>query len=672
MCGLSGFNGERKPNINKIKILSILNETRGKDSCGLSYNGQIYKGYKQTTYQNTSEARDFWRLLTLKSRENYDTTTVLFHNRHGTKGVANYENAHPFGYFEKLEYQTVYDTGEKKVDNILISPDFTLAHNGTLDNLFDNNSPHKKRGFDYKAGDNDSKMLGRILFEQGFDYLAEYEGASALCFFWKKEKNTLYLFHGGTLSAADVMVEERPLSYYYDEEDKGIYFSSLSEHLQVIANGAEILDVPLNTILKFVDGKIVEQIVIDRKIKKKTTQYAGHVNGHQYSEFTDDDYRYPGSAKSKKNTIVKKVIPDSSKSIIWHEGKYYLHNKILSTKIKITSIEFSEGAREILFKDGVIMENDKKISPEHVFYKNGKFIDMYGHELKSWKEGYQSIPYIPFDNNKHLFNIESSSYKIVVPSNSNYYLEKYGVNKSLFNVILETVKKELNNIPKSIFSPMGLFSYLGHLYKIRLEKLLFLNFEILFNESKLKTAIIDYLKEENKKDRHQTVLKLPFSKKSDMKKILDAIATYPNIQSFFKEINVFDYEETCIYNKWKELFGNDVLFTVSLGELLKESPLNKLQEQYYDNGFDIIEFFTKEQTLPFIHGYKSLQEFYDATDYDKICDFNTVMVSEFTSKKDIEDYWIETFTDVYDWTKSASDNIKAFENDYQELFSRGW
>jgi hypothetical protein len=400
--------------------------------------------------------------------------------------------------------------------------------------------------------------------------------------------------------------------------------------------------------------------------------YGGYANSYQSGGFTDDDYRYSGYGKSKKHTTVKKVIPDSSKSIIWHEGKYYFHNKVLSTRIKLTSVEFPEGAREILFKDGIIMESDKKISPEHVFYKNGKFIDMYGYELKSWKEGYHSIPYIPFDNNKHLFNKESSSYKIIVPANSNYYLEKYGINQSLFNVLLETVKKDLNNIPKSIFSPMGLFSYLGHLYKTRLETVLFYNFEILFNESKLKTTIIDYLKEENKKDRHQTVFKLGSPRESDMKKILEGIATYPNIQAFFKAINVLDYDATGIYPKWKELFGNDVLFTTSLETLLKESPLSKLQEQYYDNGFDIIEFFTQEQSLPFIKGYKSLQEFYDATDYDKICEFNTVMVSEFSSKIDIENYWIETFATPYDWTRSVDENLKDFEKDYQELFNRGW
>jgi len=143
--------------------------------------------------------------------------------------------------------------------------------NGTLDDLYHVDAPHKKYGKTYTYDMNDSKMLGEIIFENGFKYLEEYKGGAALAFYWANEPNTLWLWKGATLHGS-VMTEERPLSYYYDKKDKGIYFSSLSEHLAVIAEGAEIMDVPVNTLLKFHNGEIVESIEVTRKVSKYTYQ----------------------------------------------------------------------------------------------------------------------------------------------------------------------------------------------------------------------------------------------------------------------------------------------------------------------------------------------------------------------------------------------------------------
>lgn len=45
MCGLAGYNG-KKPNLNKINVLSIINEDRGTDASGIYYNDFLKKNLK--------------------------------------------------------------------------------------------------------------------------------------------------------------------------------------------------------------------------------------------------------------------------------------------------------------------------------------------------------------------------------------------------------------------------------------------------------------------------------------------------------------------------------------------------------------------------------------------------------------------------------------------------
>lgn len=675
MCGICGFNGA-KPSIEKIKILSILNETRGKDSCGLSFNNKIYKGVRHSNINDTSESRQFWRNVAIKKTTKLDNNTILFHTRQGTKGAANEANTHPFGYFNDLELQKLWDSGVKKVDEKNLIPEFTLMMNGTLDGLYDLNSPHSKRGYKFTTGDNDSKMLGDILFRKGFDYLAEYEGAAALAFFSSHEPNTLYLWKGASFSAQGVLTEERPLHYYYDKEDKGIYFSSLAEHLEVVANGEEITEMPVNTLIKFKNGHIESQQIIDRKVTKKVTNT--YYQGSNHQNYYNDDLlgrgnygtSYGNSSYGNRMSNKKKTtsdVPDSKGTIIYWEGKYYNDNKLANGHITVTSdMEIIGGKKTLMFKDGIIFQSKKSASCEHIFYnKDKEFINIYGEKIESWKKGFVSVAYIPFDDMRYFMTGSTgrigSKSQIITGAADNKYNLKYGMDIDVFEIIFKYVKSiGFLAIPEEIFSPYGLFTYVNNKFKTKLTDVLFAKAETLVNAAMLRTVLDNYFVESNLKDRNKALLPVKHEAEED-NSIFSKKASSDNLEVFFKEVGVVSYSWEDNYKKFNYLYGIQPEFHKTIGELLLESKLQKEQQAFFGSTFNLVTLLkTKENYLPFVNGYKNLVDFYMGTDYDKLMAFNECFVTYFNSKKEAEVYYEEIFQSAYDWNKTPEENCTSF------------
>ena len=93
MCGLFGWVG-RNPktfNLDKLNILGVLNEERGRHSCGLAIDGLIKVGVKAN-----KEYRDFAIDMAGTIPESH--SVVIGHTRHATSGVHDMRNAHPFGF----------------------------------------------------------------------------------------------------------------------------------------------------------------------------------------------------------------------------------------------------------------------------------------------------------------------------------------------------------------------------------------------------------------------------------------------------------------------------------------------------------------------------------------------------------------------------------------------
>lgn len=257
-CGLFGFSGDEKPNLAKLKILGMQNESRGRDSCGVYYNNTLTKGIATTKLFT-----DFLKSVTFDAAINPAQNVFIGHTRWSTVGAHTIANAHPF----------------------LLRENNIFAHNGTIDNIDD---LLKKYGID-KAEYNievDSQGLGHLFIQNGRSILEEYRGYAAFLFHDRRDKDALWIFKGASRKWQNgTVLEERPLFYAHHRE--GIYFSSLSDALEIIKDGPEQepIEVPTNTLIKVVGSTFsVEAYDIKREDNnigidaKKTTVVYPHQN----------------------------------------------------------------------------------------------------------------------------------------------------------------------------------------------------------------------------------------------------------------------------------------------------------------------------------------------------------------------------------------------------------
>lgn len=297
MCGIYGQATLNPKNIDpqSIKLLGILNESRGRDSCGISYDGEIFYGI-----DSKKIFTDFIKNHQISVKK---YPVVIGHNRKSSVGVINERNTHPFGFGE-------HDQGFK----------FIICHNGTLKN-------HRDLAEKYKISDSyklqsqhnpktkveyfktDSEILGNIIYKQkSFDVLEEYEGKAALAFTNTEEPNVLYLYSGASKEwkhSKEVEIE-RPLHVYVKSKNN-MFFSSEKEPLEVISGGSKnIFPLEGNIIYKITNGDFMnaEKIKIHREyIGKETNNYTNPA--YAYENY--NDYPNPNAKKqvSTNLTIVK-------------------------------------------------------------------------------------------------------------------------------------------------------------------------------------------------------------------------------------------------------------------------------------------------------------------------------------------------------------------------------
>jgi predicted glutamine amidotransferase len=288
MCGIFAWAGRNPATFNpyKFNTLGIMNEVRGKHSCGVTIDQEIYIGV-----DNNKVYRDFVASSDLPVPKKFPN--VIGHTRHATGGAHNIHNAHPFGF------------GNSKNKN---DYKFIGVHNGSLVN---HENLAKKRNIPItvnytKPNDNtkyhrvkiDSEILLESIYkDENFKVLSEYSGAAALVFYKTNDPNTIYCYHGKSKMYRhdNEIVEERPL-FYYQESKYSVYISSIKESLQIIAGGADkehlIKSFDYNTvyIIKNGDVKSAEKIKISRTKR---------------SQKSNDDYYFENETKTiKKNNSV--------------------------------------------------------------------------------------------------------------------------------------------------------------------------------------------------------------------------------------------------------------------------------------------------------------------------------------------------------------------------------
>lgn len=252
MCGIFGFISNKIENIdaNAFRLLGVLNETRGTDSCGVVIDSDIFHGI---TYQD-KKFRDFAKGLSLKPEV---SPVLIGHTRKSSVGLTNIHNAHPFGF------------GTNKKDRGYA---FIGAHNGTLYNYeeladhFNIERSEKTNGMvRYKI---DSEILLESLYTtKSFKPLSFYNGGAALVWY-TPDNNTVYLFSGESRSyeVSQSTTIERPL-HVWVIDDNTFTFSSEKEPLEIIgANAKEVFQIDTNTVYIIKDGdfKNADKVKISR------------------------------------------------------------------------------------------------------------------------------------------------------------------------------------------------------------------------------------------------------------------------------------------------------------------------------------------------------------------------------------------------------------------------
>lgn len=333
-CGIFAWAGKTPNKFNKDKFdkLGIYNIERGRDSCGVSFDGEVFIGINDTKL--------YTKFIKSTHVNPKVFPTVIGHTRQASYGNnVTVENAHPFIF-----------------SNVKKDGDFIFVHNGTLYNerelafkykiettkTITSPSKYGASLFKYTAKRDkiDSEILGEIIHKhQNFKVLSDYKGSAATVFTNTKEPNTIYVFKGGSKKIHNgVIEEERPL-FYYIETRNSLYISSLEESLYSIGGDeTNVFSFETNVLYKITDGNIkqAETIKINRQdiISSKNTA-SWYKAGSYYDDLHFDciDATYPTKQTSAKQTPVLEL--PSTTSTKKEEGlfTYLAENEKLAVDI---------------------------------------------------------------------------------------------------------------------------------------------------------------------------------------------------------------------------------------------------------------------------------------------------------------------------------------------------
>lgn len=239
MCGIFGGSAikGKKLNLHKLIILGLYNISRGTDSCGYYYNGNIVKGVLKEANFASFISNNFILSGDLESE------VFMGHTRKSTSGGNTENNAHPH----------------------LINDDYVQTHNGVLANHW---ALCNKYEVDHRNITVDSIALANLIDKRGFDILNEYRGYAALAMIRISDPNKLFLFKGASREIENgQLITERPL--FILKQKEGLYYSSMFDSLLAIADEDTNIDedidqLPTNIVFKVEHGIISPYMEINR------------------------------------------------------------------------------------------------------------------------------------------------------------------------------------------------------------------------------------------------------------------------------------------------------------------------------------------------------------------------------------------------------------------------
>lgn len=311
-CGIFGWAGKDPKKFNKDKFdkLGMFNVERGKSSCGISYDGDVYIGIGSRKLYN-----DF---LIDEEIKPIKFPVVIGHTRQASAGTAvTVHNAHPFAFGEYGEYELIG------------------CHNGTLYNkeelasTFDIEEKEEYSEYSINLKESvkkerekiDSEILLECIYRsKNFKVLSDYYGAAALMFTNLNEPNTVYLFKGESkmhsYSKPEDTSEERPL-FVYIENKNSMYVSSLEDSLRTIGgNDDNIIDINTNTLYKITDGDFMkaEKITVSRTNAQQTSRpykSSKHISSFPREDWEMDYYSETLFDHEKKHKEVMSLLPQN-------------------------------------------------------------------------------------------------------------------------------------------------------------------------------------------------------------------------------------------------------------------------------------------------------------------------------------------------------------------------
>ena len=392
-CGIFGWAGKDPKKFNKDKFdkLGMYNIERGKDSCGISIDGDVALG---VGHQNKNFL-DF--IINRNNLIPKKYPVVIGHTRNASIGNAvNESNAHPFG-FGLNKKQEAYE--------------FIGCHNGTLYNSEDLAKKYdvelnEKKVEQLPSGSYstfsrkkiDSEILLEIIYTyKHFKVLSEYVGAAALMFTDTNNPNKVYLWKGASRLydySTSKTEEERPL-YYYIESKNSLYVSSIENSLIAIGGikDKNVFSFENNTLYIITDGdiktaeehKISRDKATQKELFNKTTNYDTRHSYNCYDYYTEKN-------KYKTESIINKHVKDMVTASNIYEESLLMNQNLYGKKVYFNKLRY--------YKKGHLITGIYTFIKGYGFY----FLTEEPSRLKAYTR-FKEIMYIPFIGGDFNFTI---------------------------------------------------------------------------------------------------------------------------------------------------------------------------------------------------------------------------------------------------------------------------
>jgi len=320
MCGIVAYTGRQKPNFAALKLMMILQKSRGTDGVGFVYNNIRLTSHDDATnigHDKGDPEKYFGKyyFADLKGKKPFANNTVIIHNRSRSKGAYGHGAIHPWVYVK--DGVTHY-----------------FAHNGTLSNEDELQKKYKLEDLKFES---DTHLLGYLVVHFGFEVLREYIGTAAFVYMRTDEPNSIYVWKGASkhLATSDVPEEERPL--YYAELDGGIYIASLQTTLQCALDlsSDQVMYVGDCHLIKFdystkkilIDTTIIDRGHIEKPVFTPTYSQTNHTT-RSTNVYTTNMYERQECDKHISESIDDKR---TKGKLYYQAGKYYRNGHAFTT-----------------------------------------------------------------------------------------------------------------------------------------------------------------------------------------------------------------------------------------------------------------------------------------------------------------------------------------------------